>query len=321
MSWQNLLDATGSALFAFFAFLIVFFAVPERLREGRTMWLLSADGLVIAAVGWTLRPYLPIDKAWSLPIGISIGALIAPMVTGLSEFQDFLSKFRALTSGERDYVFSRELMPAEEELRWARNHAATLLNFLQSEDTESATKELDFLIGQLDALGPVIEGVRQENLEMKSQMESASQPYFATAEIKNRLRDQAAAATSLHREANHRTILFQKWGFVVITVGLVLVASGAIVSWTVHKDLQGLVFVGPIVGIVFNVVGSGLILFHKTAARTALEYFDRKQRLDNSLTALELLTNPVMRAQQDTVLPEFVRKLFNGESSRQASDE
>ncbi|RYG86007.1 MAG: hypothetical protein EON58_22240 [Alphaproteobacteria bacterium] len=152
--------------------------------------------------------------------------------------------------------------------------------------------------------------LRQEVSSLKETIERSNLPHIATAEIRGRIADQAKKADRLHDEAVTRTLLFQHVGLGTIVFGLLIIAAGAVLVFTKQITATSLVPVVPIVGVVFNLVGGGLIAFHKTASNTALQYYDRKQELDNLLTALELSTSKVMRETVVGLMDSLIGTLF-----------
>lgn len=215
----------------------------------------------------------------------------------------------------------REFMPA---LEWPA--ATRLAQLLASARTRIDEAEQGDFISDLNELVSLCADISSayakaiaDSKEMREQLESANRPYFATAEIRRRLTEQAARASDLHQDANRRTKLFQFFGLAVIVVGLGIVATGFLVVVLRGQELKELALLAPVVSVIFNLVGSGLILFHRTAAKIAMDYFDRKQVLENLQIALEMLTNPILDSARDEVLPDFVRSLYSSSASSAGS--
>ncbi len=152
--------------------------------------------------------------------------------------------------------------------------------------------------------------LKDEVALMQKQLEDSSVPYLATVSIRERLADQADKAEQLQKMAVKRTSLFQFGGLFVVAAGLAIIATGAVLVMTGKQDARTLGYIAPISGILFNVVGGGLIVFHRAASHMAADYYDRKQRSYDLLTALELLTNRVMDDHRGEIMPELVRSLF-----------
>jgi hypothetical protein len=187
---------------------------------------------------------------------------------------------------------------------------------------EITDKELDAAFDDIGGALSKYMLVRDDLRTMTSQLESADSPYLATAAIRERITEQVLGAERLHRQSVVRTVVFLALGICVIFLGLIIVGYGLYTLHDLSSTESGgpgsnlkwkdLMILAPIGGAIFNVVGGGLILLHREASRTAMQYYDRKQNLYNLLIALELTTNKLMETKREEVLVALVQSLTSG---------
>jgi hypothetical protein len=308
-----ILNVLAGGLAAFFVLRLL-----HRLIWGReAMPPIGPELLVsLALIGlgaWGLLAYPTLDVAYGALIGLIADGIFA--LCTLLAIRGFIKGLFGLNELQTVFIEMFAVMGGEgPDLKAAAKSAATAVRDLHAAFPPKSAKEKEVQRALRDSIRGLVASAsreQRERINVQKQLEERDVPYFATAEIRAKLEGQAKQASDLHDRAVVRMLQFHWAGFIAIICGLALTLIAGIYGLVRPGEGNSLPLTIAAIGLIINLVGGGLILFHRAASQNAKEFFDRRQRLEDLQIALDLLTNKVFDAKRDEVLPGFLESLTN----------